>query len=42
MAIDRETLIHRARRRSEKPGDFWDNLAAMVAGKPAGAGIGIS
>ena len=37
--ITKDALVQRARDRSEKPGDYWDWVAGMVAGKP---GIGIT
>ena len=39
MAITKDQLIERAENRSERPGDYWGNVASMVRGKP---GIGIT
>lgn len=37
--ITRDEMVKRARDHSERPGDYWDWLAGMVATKP---GIGIT
>lgn len=39
MAITKQQFIERARARSERHGDYWDWIAALVALKP---GIGIA